>query len=644
MGNHNRRVSSNHLKSNTALRSILEGTAAHTGKKFFRQLVKHLALVLGTNAAWITEYLENEQKLRALAFWIDGKFIEGFEYPVKGTPCETVIGKNEMLHVPANVITLFPDDPYLQAYNAMSYMGAPLLDTEGKPLGNLAIMDIREMPKEYYNVALFRIFADRGASELRRLRTEQKLREREEQLRRLFNSAMDAIIEFNPELRIIQANVAALQLFEIGEQEKMVGHCFKNYLVPESLVKLKNIIKGTQKRAKGKRNLWVPGGFMGINSSGETFQFEATLSCYKHNRNQYFNLILRNVTDRIEAEKRIDALSAEAAYLRQEIETIHNVDGMVGESEGMFRLQQKIRQVAPTNTTVLVSGETGTGKELVARAIHAHSNRKNKPLIKVNCSAIPENLMESELFGHEKGAFTGATHQRKGRFLLAHSGTIFLDEIGDLPMNLQPKLLRVLQEGEFEPVGSSKTIKVNCRVIAASNRDLNKMIRDGEFRADLYYRLNVFPILVSPLRDRGNDILLLARTFVRKFSQQLGIKVDKISKFDALSLMNYDWPGNVRELQNIIERSVITSQGGELNLRHLLKGELRNQDKSTDFATAHSILTAEEMQENERENMIHALEMTNWKVAGRDGAARLIGIPPSTFSSRMKTLGIKRPS
>lgn len=383
---------------------------------------------------------------------------------------------------------------------------------------------------------------------------------------------------------------------------------------------------------------------MGVNSNGEIFQFEATLSCYKHNRNQYFNLILRNITDRIEAEKRIDVLSAEAAYLRQEIETIHNVDGMVGESEGMFRLQKKIRQVSPTGTTVLISGETGTGKELVARAIHAHSHRKNKPLIKVNCSAIPENLMESELFGHEKGAFTGATHQRKGRFLLAGGGTIFLDEIGDLPMNLQPKLLRVLQEGEFEPVGSSKTITVDCRVIAASNRDLSKMIREGAFRADLYYRLNVFPILVPPLRDRGNDIILLAQTFVQKFSQQLGINVNKISKSDALALMNYDWPGNVRELQNIIERSVITAQGGELNLGHLLKGELSNEDQSAGSATGQSILTAQEMLKNERENMVRALEMTNWKVAGKDGAARLIGIPPSTFSSRMKNLGIRRPS
>ncbi len=632
------------LNDHTALRSILEGTAAYTGEDFFRQLVKHLALALGTNAAWITEYVERKQQLRALAFWMDGSFIEGYEYAVKGTPCELVIGKNEMLHIPQNVIDLFPEDPDLQTYHAMSYLGAPLLDIHGNALGNLAVMDSREMPEEYHNLALFRIFADRGASEVRRLRTEQKLKEREEQLSRLFNSAMDAIIEVDQELTIIQANVAALQLFEDGNKDKMLAQSFKKYLVPEFALKLRNLINSIQNKDVDNRCLWVPGGFQAVNHKNEIFQFEATLSYHEHNHNQYFTLILRNVNDRIEAEKRIDVLSAEAVYLRQEIESIHNTDEIIGESEGKQRIMNEIRQVAQTNATVLISGETGTGKELVARAIHANSKRKSKPLIKVNCASIPENLIESEFFGHEKGAFTGATAKREGRFAIADGGTIFLDEIGDLPLSLQPKLLRVLQEGEFEPVGSSKTKKVDCRVIAATNRNLKQMIREGEFRADLFYRLNVFPITIPPLRERGEDILILAQTFADKSSQRIGRAIKPISHSDALHLKAYDWPGNVRELKNIIDRAVITARNGEMNLAPLLSGNLDGHVHKPSNISSKKVLTAKEMENEERLNIIRALDATDWKVAGENGAASLIGIPPSTLSSRMKSLRIQRPA
>jgi PAS domain S-box-containing protein len=640
----NKRERTNDLKNYTALRSILEGTAAHTGKQFFRKLVKHLALAVGTKSAWITEYAEDNQRLRALAFWLEDSFVEGFEYEIKGTPCEVVLEKKDLLHIPKNVINLFPADHDLQKYKAMSYLGAPLLDVNGNILGNLAVMDTEEMPEQYQNLALFKIFADRGASELRRLRAQQKLKEREEQLSRLFNSAMDAIIEMDPELNITQANIAAVQLFEDGDQKKMIGQCFKKYLVPESALKLKNLAKGIQKQAKGKRFLWVPGGFKAVNHKGETFQFEATLSCYEHNRNLYYNLILRNVTARIEAEKRIDLLSAEAEYLRQEIEEIHNTDEIIGKCDEMLTLLDEVGRVAQTDATVLISGETGTGKELVARAIHANSKRKNKPLIKVNCAAIPDTLIESEFFGHEKGAFTGATEKRRGRFSLADGGTIFLDEIGDLPIGLQSKLLRVLQEGEFEPVGSSQTEKIDCRIITATNRDLKKMILEGSFRADLYYRLNVFPLYVPPLRERGEDILLLAQTFVERYAQSFGRVMKPLSPADINCLKTYEWPGNVRELQNIIERAVITSRDGTLNLPSLLSGAQRSRGTLQSNTSQDKILTADELQEKEKENMICALQSTDWKVAGRDGAASLIGIPPSTFSSRMKAFRIKRPS
>lgn len=630
------------LKKHEALRSIVEGTAAHTGKKFFRQLVKHLALALDTKAAWITEHLESEQRLRALAFWMDGEFVEGYEYAIEGTPCEVVLGKKDMLHIPKDVINLFPNDPDLRNYRAMSYLGAPLIDYDGNILGNLAVMDTHEMPKEFKNLALFKIFADRGSSELRRIRAQQRLQEREEQLSRLFNSAMDAIVEMDSALEITQANTAARQLFEYEECGGMVGQSFEKFLIPESAVKLKNMVKTIRNRPEGKRYLWVPGGFKAVNHKKETFQFEATLSCYRHERKQYFNLVLRDVTDRIEAEKRIDILSHEAEYLRQEIKEIHNSEEIIGDSQAMQSLKEEIAQVAGTEVTVLISGETGTGKELVARAIHANSKRKDKPLIKVNCAAIPESLMESEFFGHEKGAYTGATEQRKGRFAIADGGTIFLDEIGDLPYQLQSKLLRVLQEGEFEPVGSSQTRKVDCRVIAASNRDLKKMIREGEFRADLYYRLNVFPIAIPPLRERGGDISLLAKTFAERFSQQAGRPIQSLSEEEIACLKSYPWPGNVRELQNIMERAIITARDGKLNLPALISGsDICNE--IVPMEADEKVLTADELQQKERNNMIRALEATDWKVAGENGAARLLDIPPSTFSSRMKALEIERP-
>lgn len=631
------------VEEQKALRTILEGTAAHTGKRFFRELVKHLARALHTRSAWITEYVEEEQKLKALAFWIDEQFVEGYEYEVKGTPCEYVIGKKDMLHIPRNVIRLFPEDHDLASQRAMSYLGTPLLDLDGSVLGNLAVMDSNEMPEKFQNVAIFKIFADRGASELRRLRIEQQLRDREGQLSRLFDSAMDAIIEVDPELVVTQANRAAFDLFEDGDDQKMLGQSFERYLLRDSALKLRNLLQGLHKRPLGKRYLWIPGGLKALGKKGRPFQFEATLSCYEHNRSPYCLLILRNVTERIEAEKRIDVLSAESEYLRQEIEQLHNPDEIIAQSPCMLRVLDEIEKVAATNATVLISGETGTGKELVARAIHAKSKRKDKPLIKVNCASIPETLIESEFFGHEKGAFTGATEQRKGRFALAHGGTIFLDEIGEIPSGLQPKLLRVLQEGEFESVGSSVTQKVDVRVIAATNRNLKEMVREGAFRADLYYRLNVFPLTIPPLRLRGKDILLLAETFIDRYSLESGRLLKSLTEADINRLESYSWPGNVRELKNIIERAVITAQGDRLNLSRVLSGTAEGEEVVASDESAEAILTAEEFSQQERLNMIRALECTDWKVAGPGGAAELIGVPPSTFSSRMKALGITRP-
>jgi transcriptional regulator with GAF, ATPase, and Fis domain len=290
-------------------------------------------------------------------------------------------------------------------------------------------------------------------------------------------------------------------------------------------------------------------------------------------------------------------------------------------------------------------GETGTGKELVARAIHTASTRRERPLVTVNCAAIPASLIESELFGHEPGAFTGATKKREGRFTLADRGTIFLDEIGELPIDLQAKLLRVLQEGEFDMVGSSTTRKVNVRVLAATNRNLAKAVQEGKFREDLYYRLNVFPLRLPPLRERGEDVVHLASVFARRFATKMGRAISPLTTECAHRLKAYAWPGNVRELQNVIERAVITATSGKLNLDRCLPEASPTTAGSVAIppSSAPTIRTAKELEEFERANIMRALESAKWKVSGENGAAKLLGINASTLSSRMKALKIQKP-
>ena len=325
-------------------------------------------------------------------------------------------------------------------------------------------------------------------------------------------------------------------------------------------------------------------------------------------------------------------LQEENIYLQEEIKTDYNFEEIIGESGILKKMLRAVETVAKTDTTVLLLGETGTGKELIARAIHHLSPRKHRTLVKVNCAALPAGLIESELFGHEKGAFTGALSRKIGRFELAHGGTIFLDEVGDLPLELQAKLLRVLQEGEFERVGGSPSIKVDVRVIAATNRDLGKAVHEGSFRPDLYYRLNVFPVRLPLLRERREDISLLVRYFVMKYGTKLGKRIETIPQKAMHALMAYPWPGNVRELENVIERAVILSPGSQLEL-----GEWA--PKVAGGAHAERLATLEEL---EREHITRTLELTGWQVSGEKGAAKLLGLRPTTLEARMKKLGIQR--
>jgi len=329
-----------------------------------------------------------------------------------------------------------------------------------------------------------------------------------------------------------------------------------------------------------------------------------------------------------------DRLQAENIYLQQEVARQDNFGEIIGQGNALSNVFMRVEQVAPMNATVLLVGETGTGKGVIARAIHSSSSRKDRPMITVNCSALPANLIESELFGRERGAFTGAHARQIGRFELADGGTIFLDEIGEMPMELQGKLLRVIQDGEFERLGSPRTIKTDVRIIAATNRVLEEAIRTGRFREDLYYRLNVFPITMPPLRQRKEDIPLLVNHFVAKFNKKIGKNLETVSKSTLNALQEYSWPGNVRELESVIERAVITSLGTELRIQDRFETFRASEEAPEQDGKA--------LAEMERDYILQTLRKTGWRINGKNGAALLLGLNPSTLRFRMQKYGIIR--
>lgn len=346
-------------------------------------------------------------------------------------------------------------------------------------------------------------------------------------------------------------------------------------------------------------------------------------------------LQLQNALAELQALKQ--RLEEQNAYLQEEIHIEHNYRDIVGQSEPILKIVRQIDVVGPTDANVLIHGDSGTGKELIARAIHQASKRREQPLIRVNCAAIPAELFESEFFGHLRGAFTGAVRDRIGRFELANGGTLFLDEIGEIPLELQSKLLRVLQEGQFERVGEERTRSVDVRIIAATNRDLRAEVQSKRFREDLFFRLNVFPVHSPSLRERRSDIPLLASHFLKLIGARLNMPGHRLSKGDMARLQAYDWPGNIRELQNVIERALITATGAELNI------DLPNAAASSqvDVVEVNSrIMTEQELRTLERDNLCAAMSACGGKLFGKDGAAELLGIKPTTLASRLKKLGI----
>jgi formate hydrogenlyase transcriptional activator len=620
------------LPDDAALRAIVEGVEAEVGDQFFASLVRHLASALDVQYAFVSELSADARSFRTLALWGRGALRDNVTVPLAGTPCEAVLG-GDVAHHPDHLQALFPEDTALAEWDAVSYCGVPLLDRAGVVTGHLAIVDDRPMPDGPRGVAIMRIFAARARAELERLRVEAALRASEQGFRDLYEEAPIAYVYEDTDSRFVSANRAAIELLGLTPEE-VRGTLGRSLVAPTPETQervqgaLESIRKGEPRarvelelrRKDDGRPIWV----QWWSRPDPDGRFTRTM--------------LVDVTDRVLAEQERNRLQQQNRYLREEIEGFGEI---VGSSPALRAVLAKAAQVAPTDATVLILGETGTGKELVARAVHNFSQRAARPLIKLNCSALPTGLVESELFGHEKGAFTGAMDRRVGRFELADGGTIFLDEVGELPPEVQAKLLRVLQEREFERLGGTKTIRVDVRVVAATNRDLALAVADGKFRQDLYYRLNVFPVRLPALRERADDIPLLVHYFVGRFAAKIGRTITHVAPDAMARLTAYPWPGNVRELENVVERAVILASGPELTIApEALPAQTAPPPSAPPAEAAPGSSAA--LREVERQHIVTVLQQTGWRVDGPQGAARILNMHPSTLRSRMQKLGIRR--
>lgn len=515
------------------------------------------------------------------------------------------------------------------------------------------------MDKRYYhkdgsivwaNLTVSVVFNDEGHSRYfvavikdiaARKQAEEKLRQNYDFQEHLTTSVPDAIFSIKMPDRVIEWANDSYNILGY-EPEECVGKSTEMfYSSPEGYLEFGSLLQETI--SAGKDVLLTEA--MLRRKSGEVFPAEISISLYKENGNLAgVTTLIRDISVRKQAETKLQEsyyeiellqkqLQAEMCSLQEEIKFEHNFENIIGNSDAIQYVLFKVEQVAETDSTVLILGETGTGKELIARAIHHNSMRSDRPLVKINCATLPPNLIESELFGHEKGSFTGAMARHTGKFQVADKSTLFLDEIGEMPIELQAKLLRVIEDGEFERLGSNKTIKVDVRIIAATNRDLQKDVQEGVFRGDLLYRLNVFPITLPPLRDRLEDIPLLVQHYLSLFTRKLGKNIDIVPKKLMNSLQAYSWPGNVRELQNVIERAVIGTSGNKLQLGEAFQEPLA-ENQSNGFRP---------MSDIEREYIIKVLESTNWKVSGKNSAAEILCLDRSTLRARMKRLGIEKP-
>jgi PAS domain S-box-containing protein len=502
----------------------------------------------------------------------------------------------------------------------------------GNLAGSLTFESSREQKQRLSDlVKHFEFVARVFTSALTRNRVEKALRESEQRCRALVDQAGDGIELLDETGRYLDVNAASLRQLGYTRQEMLGLSLFE---VEPSI----NREQFAQRSTSLRNNKMVRAETVHRRKDGSTFPVEVTTSSIQINGEGFLLNLVRDITDRKLAEEELARsyreieqlkvrLEAESKYLKAEIRVSHAHGQIIGRSPGIKRVLHQVEQVAPAECVVLVSGETGTGKELIAQEIHRLSRRHERLMVLVNCAALPSALVESELFGRERGAYTGALTTQVGRFEMAHGSTIFLDEVGELSMEMQAKLLRVLQQGEFQRLGNPKTHKVDVRVIAATNRDLAEEVRKGSFREDLYYRLKVFPVEIPPLRERVEDISPLVFAFLEEFSTRMGKKITKVPRSAMERLEAHSWPGNIRELRNVIEHSVILSSGDVLKLSNLSDPPMRD---------THAVTLAEA----EREHIVKTLESTGWRIKGSHGAARRLALEPSTLYSRMQKLGI----
>ena len=482
------------LPDDAALKAIAEGVEAATGDDFFSSLARSLALALHVQYAFVTRLSDDGMRFKTLALWERDHFGGNVELPLRGTPCQSVL-RGEVAHYPTDLCAQFPGDHLLAEWGAQSYCGVPVFDEQGRVFGHVAIIDDKPMPDGPRAIAVMRIFATRVRAEVERLRMEDSLRESnqrlvesEERFRDLFDEAPIAYVYEGIDSRFISANQSALRILGIKPEE--VAGTFGKSLVANTLDTQSRLREALDSAGRG---VGARGVVLELRRKDDGRPIWIEWWSKPSPGGRYLRTMFVDITDRVLMEQEKARLETQSEYLQDEIKQAHNFEEIVGQSAALHSVLDQVRLVAPTDSTVLILGETGTGKELIARAMHFASSRRERPLIKVNCAALPASLIESELFGHEKGAFTGATEKRIGRFELADGGTIFLDEIGELPLEAQIKLLRVLQEREFERIGGSNSVRVDVRVIAATNRDLSQALAEGKFRQDLFYRLNVFP-------------------------------------------------------------------------------------------------------------------------------------------------------
>jgi formate hydrogenlyase transcriptional activator len=640
---------------------IAKGIWSDTGDDFFRALVRELSRTLQADLVLVGALQPGGKQVRTLAVHAPGREVANFEYDLSGTPCEGVIGK-QLCCYPEGIQRLFPKDVQLVKMGAEGYVGAPLVASNGNPLGLISAITCRPLENPKLAEAVLQIFGSRAGAEMERLEYEETLARTEQRWRDFVMHGNEGLVRLAlqqpialdaPEDQQIEhfyryacvadCNDQAAALFGLASATELIGAGLEPLCPrsdPEQIERLRAFIQDGHhfsqvERTFAGRTLLMSR--VGIIEDGKLLGAWVTMrdvSPLKQAEAQVRELN-RELEHRVEELTQLRArLEQDNACLKEEIRADHPSDEMVGSSPAFQELLSRIHLVASTSATVLIQGETGTGKELVVRAIHNLSDRRERPLVKVNCAAISAGLIESELFGHVKGAFTGALERRIGRFEYADGGTLFLDEVTELPLESQAKLLRVLQEQEFEAVGSNRTTKVDVRLLAATNRSLAEAVREGRFRMDLYYRLLVVPVDVPPLRERREDIPELAAHFIRRYGRQFGRRVEGISPAMMQQLMTYDWPGNVRELENVLARAVVLCQGAILDIPLFSLGA----------APAGTMEPApRSMEDAERRHIENALAATRWVIEGPQGAATVLGLNPSTLRSRMRRLGIRRP-